>query len=192
MEEKGPPLNHLLHSLWTTVKFKIVDFSDAKIPTLWKHVLQCFKLELFLQKVSQETGIHPRVRPLGVQCKAHPVLLPLSCSPVSLPRGIALVVHSLSCVQLFCNPMDCSLPGSSVPGISQARILEWVSIFPSLGDLPNPGIKPPSPGLAGEFFTTEPPEKPKRHFSSTRSSSCLTPQPPQEVGGSVFILLSGN
>ena len=55
-----------------------------------------------------------------------------------------------------CNPMDCSLPGSSVYGILQARILEWVAI--SLpGDLPNPGIKPTSlmpPALAGEFFTT--------------------------------------
>ena len=33
--------------------------------------------------------------------------------------------------------------------------------FPPLGDLPNPGIKPTSPALAGGFFTTEPPGKPK-------------------------------
>ena len=32
--------------------------------------------------------------------------------------------------------------------------------FPSPGDLPNPGIKPPSPALAGRFFTTEPPGMP--------------------------------
>ena len=32
--------------------------------------------------------------------------------------------------------------------------------FPSPGDLPNPGINPAFPALAGEFFTTEPPEKP--------------------------------
>ena len=32
------------------------------------------------------------------------------------------------CVRHFCDPVDCSLPGSSVPGISQARILEWVAI----------------------------------------------------------------
>ena len=31
-------------------------------------------------------------------------------------------------VQLFCDPMDCSPPGSSVYGISQARILEWIAI----------------------------------------------------------------
>ena len=31
----------------------------------------------------------------------------------------------LSCVRPFVTPMDCSLPGSSVHGISQANILEW-------------------------------------------------------------------
>ena len=35
-------------------------------------------------------------------------------------------------------PMDCSPPGSSVPGILQARILEWVAM-PSSRDLPHPG-----------------------------------------------------
>ena len=32
-----------------------------------------------------------------------------------------------------CNPMDCSLPGSSLHGIFQARILEWVAISSSRG-----------------------------------------------------------
>ena len=52
---------------------------------------------------------------------------------------------------------DGSLPGSSVHGIFQARILEWVAIYP-LGDLPDPGIYtafPASPALAGGFFTTD-------------------------------------
>ena len=38
------------------------------------------------------------------------------------------VVESLSCAQFFCNPMDSSPPGSSIHGVSQARILEWVAI----------------------------------------------------------------
>ena len=38
------------------------------------------------------------------------------------------VVQSLIHVQLFCNPMDCSLPVSSVHGMSQARILKLVAI----------------------------------------------------------------
>ena len=49
--------------------------------------------------------------------------------------------------------MDCSPPGSSAHGISQARILEWVAI-PSPGDLPIPGTV--SLALAGRFFTTAP------------------------------------
>ena len=57
--------------------------------------------------------------------------------------------------------MDCSSSGSSVHGISQERILEWVA-FLSLGDLPDPGVKPASLvalALAGEFCTSGPLEK---------------------------------
>ena len=57
--------------------------------------------------------------------------------------------------------MDCSLPGSSVHGISQARILSQARSglpFPSPGDHSDPGIEPSSLALAGGFFTTEPPE----------------------------------
>ena len=44
---------------------------------------------------------------------------------------IVVMVWLLSCVWLFCNPVDSSPPGSSVHGIFQARILEWVTIsFP--------------------------------------------------------------
>ena len=53
-----------------------------------------------------------------------------------------------SCPTL-CNPMDSSLSGSSVNGISQARILEWVA-FPSPWDLPNPGVEPESPALQAD------------------------------------------
>ena len=48
-------------------------------------------------------------------------------------RQVFVVIQSLSCVQLLCNPTDCSPPGSSLHGISQARILEWVAIFFSRG-----------------------------------------------------------
>ena len=64
-------------------------------------------------------------------------------------------VLTQSCPTL-CDPMDCIPPGSSVRGISQARILEWVAISSSR-DLPNPGIEPASlasPVLASRFFTT--------------------------------------
>jgi len=40
---------------------------------------------------------------------------------------------SLQSCPALCDPMDYSLPGSSVPGILQARILEWVAMFSSRG-----------------------------------------------------------
>ena len=58
--------------------------------------------------------------------------------------------------------MDFNPPGSSVHGLSQARVLEWVAISVP-GDLPDPGIElmsPASPAMAGRFFTTAPPGKP--------------------------------
>ena len=57
------------------------------------------------------------------------------------------------CLTLW-DSMDCSLPGSSVRGIFQARILECIAFS---RDLPDLGIKPgslPSPALGGRFFTT--------------------------------------
>ena len=47
----------------------------------------------------------------------------------------------LSCVQL-CNPTDWSLPGSSVHGIFQLRVLEWVAITFSRGSSPTQGSNP--------------------------------------------------
>ena len=61
-----------------------------------------------------------------------------------------------SCLNL-CGHMDCSPPGSSVE-FSREEYGSGLS-FPTLGDLPNPGIKPmslASPALAGGFFTTAP------------------------------------
>ena len=59
--------------------------------------------------------------------------------------------------------MDCSPPGSSVHGIFEARILEWMAISYSRGGLPDPGTEAASPALrepqlslalVGGFFTT--------------------------------------
>ena len=67
------------------------------------------------------------------------------------------VAHS--CTTLW-DPMDCSLPGSSVHGIFQARILEWVAISFSRGSS-NLGIEPRSPALQANALPSEPPGKPK-------------------------------
>ena len=69
-----------------------------------------------------------------------------TCSP-----GYACAKSLQSCLTLG-NPMDCSSPGSSVHGIFQARILEWVA-FPAPGDLPWPGDQTQVSCIAGGFFT---------------------------------------
>ena len=55
------------------------------------------------------------------------------------------VLAAQSCLTLF-DTINGSPQGSSVHGIFQARILEWLP-FPSPGDLPDPGIEPGSPAL---------------------------------------------
>ena len=65
-----------------------------------------------------------------------------------------------SCL-ILCDPMDCSLPGSTFHGILQARILESVP-FPSPEDLPNPRIKPRSPTLQVDSLLSKTPRKPEQ------------------------------
>ena len=60
-------------------------------------------------------------------------------------------VKSLRSCPTVCDPMDYSLPGSSVLGTLQARILECFAM-PSCGDLPHLGIEPGSSAV-GRLFT---------------------------------------
>ena len=81
-----------------------------------------------------------------------PTQLPVAETGISSYRAKSLQ----SCPTLR-DPVDCSPPGSSVCGILQARILEWVAMPSSRGIFPYPGIEPASltsPALAGKFFTT--------------------------------------
>ena len=80
------------------------------------------------------------------------------CMYFEINKAVFSVCSVAQLCPALCNPTDCSLPDSSVHGILQARILEWVAFLPP-GDLPNVGSKPVSsvpPALAGEFFATEP------------------------------------
>ena len=77
----------------------------------------------------------------------------LHCSWKSFLRVVIIlsVLVAQSCLTLG-NPMDCNPPGSSVHGILQARILEWVAI-------PFFGIEPGSPTLQVDSLQSEPPGK---------------------------------
>ena len=105
-----------------------------------------------------------------------------------LPESPQLTwVHACSAAKscsTLCDPMDCSPPGSSVHGIFQARILDWLAISSSKGSpLPRDWTSPVAPALAGRFFTTEPPGKPS---STDTRCLCLGPRVNQTK---VFTLL---
>ena len=76
---------------------------------------------------------------------------------INVKKNILYVcVHakSLQSCLTLCNPMNYSPPSSSVPGILQARILEWVAVPFSRGS-----SEPKSPGLQADFLLSEPPRK---------------------------------
>ena len=67
-----------------------------------------------------------------------------------------MLAKSFQLCLTLCDPMDCSLPGSSVHEILQAKILEWVAMPFSRGIFLTQGSNPRlmSPALAGQLFTT--------------------------------------
>ena len=73
--------------------------------------------------------------------------------------GLCVYLVVQLCLTVY-DPIDCSLPGTSVHGILQVRILEWLLCPP--GDLPNPGIEPRSPALPADSLPAEPPGKCKK------------------------------
>ena len=78
-----------------------------------------------------------------------------ACKIISAWLGMCVRAKSLHSCPTPYDPMDCSLPGSSVHGILQSRILEWVAMPSSRGSS-DPGIKPTSlmsPALVAGFFT---------------------------------------
>ena len=81
---------------------------------------------------------------------------------VSLPNTFCYCCLVAQACPTLCQPVDCSFPGSSVHGVSQAW--EWVAISSSMG--------PSQPRdricvfcIAGRFFITKTPGKPAQHFT---------------------------
>ena len=78
-----------------------------------------------------------------------------SITTLLISSAAATAAKSLQSCPTLRDPIDGSPPGSPVPGILQARILEWVA-KPSSRDLPNPGIEPRSPVLQVDSLLSEP------------------------------------
>ena len=90
-------------------------------------------------------------------------------------------VWSLNHVRLFCNPKECGPPGSSVHGISQARIMEWVAISLSRGSSRLKDWIHVS-CITGRFFTPDLPVKPMsmHEHEALVIQSCSTLQDPMD------------
>ena len=106
---------------------------------------------------------------ISPQCHLHKLTGKILCSSgishqllsfrfLQYPQSF-VVVLSLNCVQLYCDPMVCSPPRSSVHGIFQARILGWVAISFSRGSA-QPRDWTCISCIASRSFTTEPLGKP--------------------------------
>ena len=79
---------------------------------------------------------------------------------LSYTYKVNVKVKLLSHVRLFATPW--TIAQQAPPSMGFSRQEHWSGLpFLSPGDLPNPGIEPMSAALAGGFFTTELPEKPK-------------------------------
>ena len=115
----------------------------------------------------------PRIKPTSPALEADSLLLSHRISEVS---EIAQSYLTL------CDPIDYSPPGSSVHGIFQERILEWVAISFSKGSSGprNRIVSLVSPAMAGKFFTSLPFGKPSTFHTSLYSfhsakTICLSP-----------------
>ena len=100
--------------------------------------LDCFHVLAIVSGTAMNTEMHISFEPyfpldicllnlicISIYTVSHTVLGTIVCT-----TGMCEVKWS-EVIQLcptLCNPMDCSLPGSSIPGILQAGILEWVAI----------------------------------------------------------------
>ena len=93
---------------------------------------------------------------------------------------IIAVALSVSCVCSFCDPMDFSPPSSSVYGISQARIQEWVAISFFRGSS-RPRDRTPSPTLQADALPSEPPAKPNLCICVGFPGGTVVKNPPANV-----------
>ena len=110
----GSPVPGILQA--RTLEWVAISFSNACIhskslqscPTLWPHRQQPTKLRCPWDSPGKNTGVGCHIL--------------LQCMKVKSKSEVAQLRPTLS------DPMDYSLPGSSVHGICQARVLEWVAI----------------------------------------------------------------
>ena len=101
----------------------------------------------------------PRIEPTSSTLQTDSSSLSHEGNPIVYPTMV-LKYQQLSPLTLFAIPRTIGHQAPLCMGFSRQEY--WSrQLFSSPGDLPNPGIEPPAPALAGGFFTTEPPGKPQ-------------------------------
>ena len=157
-------LENVEDDVWFLTEFNWEEEENLKPSHIFKYTESSF--------LHQQRGVSPGSKWMSESCgpdlsrlKTHNSLP--STGPQNLldiPSSLRTSRRVCSVAQwcpTLCNSMDYSPPGSSVQGISQARILEWVAIsfsteFSQTRDWTHISC------LAGGIFTTEPPGKPMR------------------------------
>ena len=122
------------------------------------HKTPCVLISSFLCSQTNQDGCSPALllHPLPDQC-----LLQLNAknwkdshyTKATKFKFCGLLSEVVQSCPTLCDPMDCSPPGSSVHGILQARILEWVAISFSRGSS-QPRDRTQVSHTAGRFFTS--------------------------------------
>ena len=119
------------------------------------------------------------------------------CVCVCVYVCVCVCVRARACMLSLFSPVDCSPPSSSVQGVSQARILEWVAMSFSRGSS-RPRDWTGISCTAGGFFTAESPGKPPVAFyilPNSKVLKCLTSEKYafnfhlNLLGGSVLLLI---
>ena len=112
---------------WERSKRMIMDQASIQA-TYWvgQKVRSSFPVRCYGNKLSEQPNTINRTITMLF-------LFETKLSPGTLHCSAYCCVSHLVMSWLVCNPIDCSLPGSSVHGISQVRILEWVAISFSRG-----------------------------------------------------------
>ena len=146
--------------------------------TFWGHFSQNFPNALKLNMFFLKTRVFFLNSPMASvaahlsQCalKGHRCHWGSSCLMMALRSLQSFLVKMLifSCIKVkvaqfyltLCDPMDCSLPGSSVHGNLQAGTLEWLA-FPFSRGSSQPRDRTRSPALRADCLPSEPPGKPK-------------------------------
>ena len=134
-------------------------FTNSNPNLFWKYltdaprnnVLPVIWAPLRSAKLIQKVNYHNNCLLIGGEY--HLARLPCCC--------YCWAANSLQSCLTLCDPMDCSPPGSSVHGIPQARILEWVAVPSSRGSsVPRDQTHVScSSCIVGRFFTAKPPRK---------------------------------